>query len=190
MLIDLALQLFVTTTAAEESQETHPYLSPMTRPMARAICCQRLRLDGELFFARGGQLVELRLAVVLAGAPGGREPAAIFEAMQRGIERALLDLQHIFGGVFDDVGDGMAVCGPMTRVLRMSMSRVPWSISASEVFFIRVTGVTFSPLERLWEKAYTTRSSMGRSPTRKASVPLIRARDRRFRIEAKDRTRA
>ena len=57
----------------------------------------------------GGEAVVLGLAVVLARAPVGREPAAVLQAMERGIQRALLDLEDLFRGALDDLGDGVAV---------------------------------------------------------------------------------
>src|ERR1700723_2866691 len=66
-------------------------------------------LEVELFAAGRGQLVEARLAVILADAPVGGDPAAIFEAVQGRVERTLLDLENVVGGVLDDVRDGMAV---------------------------------------------------------------------------------
>ena len=49
----------------------------------------------ELLAARLRQRVEARAAVVLRRAPFGRDPALVFEPVDRGIERALLDPQQV-----------------------------------------------------------------------------------------------
>src|SRR5580700_1684926 len=59
-----------------------------------------------------GQPIELRFAIVFADAPFGSEQAAVFETMQSGIERALLDLKRVLRGVLDDAGDGVSVRRP------------------------------------------------------------------------------
>ena len=66
-------------------------------------------LMGQLLAARGGQPVIARPAVVFRRAPERGDPAAVFQTVQSGIERAVLDLQDVFGAVFDGVGDGVPV---------------------------------------------------------------------------------
>src|ERR1700759_2442435 len=66
--------------------------------------------EREAAAAGSGEAVVLGLAVVLARAPVGGEPAAVLQAMERGIERALLDFEHVFGGTLNDFGDGVAMC--------------------------------------------------------------------------------
>src|SRR5215472_1708126 len=66
----------------------------------------------ELFTSSGCEFVELCLAIVLACAPIRRHPAAIFETMQRRIERTLLDLKHLIGSVLDNVRDSVTVSWP------------------------------------------------------------------------------
>ena len=63
----------------------------------------------KLAAALGGELVEARLAAVVRFAPVGRDPAAFFQAMQRGIERALLHLEDIVGDLANALGDAVAV---------------------------------------------------------------------------------
>src|SRR5438270_13848259 len=46
----------------------------------------------ELFSPRGCQFVIARLAIVIGNAPLGFDPALRFQAIERGIERALLDV--------------------------------------------------------------------------------------------------
>jgi hypothetical protein len=52
----------------------------------------RVGLDGELLPAGAGELVELRLAVVVGRAPVRLDPTAALEAVERRVERALRDL--------------------------------------------------------------------------------------------------
>ena len=79
--------------------------------MARVIWRQRLVAAVEFFAAPGREPVKLRLAVVFADSPLGGEQAAVFETMEGGVERALLDFEGVFGGVLDRLGDGVAVRG-------------------------------------------------------------------------------
>src|SRR5580698_393767 len=55
--------------------------------------------------------VKLCAAIVFGSSVGGGDPFALDEAMERGIERALLDLEHFVGAEFDGLGDGVAVRG-------------------------------------------------------------------------------
>ena len=55
------------------------------------------------------EAVEARAAVVLGDRPVGIDPAAILEAVERGIERPLLDLQKGVGALLDQPRDGVAV---------------------------------------------------------------------------------
>src|SRR5579864_1291085 len=59
--------------------------------------------------ALGRQPVKFGAAIVLRSSLFDGNPAALDEAMQRGIERTLLDLQHFVGVEFDGLGDGVAV---------------------------------------------------------------------------------
>src|SRR6185437_4665918 len=52
----------------------------------------------------------LCLPIVCRRAPKCRDPAAIFEAVQRRIQRAMLHLQDVFGPLLDRVSDGMSMC--------------------------------------------------------------------------------
>ena len=70
--------------------------------------CER-ELDLELLAARLGQGVEPRPPVVLRRAPFSRDPALMLEAVERGIERALRDLQDIAGDLLNPLRDRPAV---------------------------------------------------------------------------------
>ena len=56
-----------------------------------------------------GKTIEARAPVVLGRAPLGGDPALPLEALQRGIERALLDLQDVVGELADPLRDRPAV---------------------------------------------------------------------------------
>src|SRR5262249_5081230 len=77
----------------------------------------RLFLGAELVPAARGQLVVLRAAIVLRGAPAGLDPAAALEAMQRRVQRPLLNAQRLARALLDALGDGPAV-------LRLERERV------------------------------------------------------------------
>src|SRR6185437_3287936 len=63
----------------------------------------------QLLSALAGEPIELGLAVVVADAPLGGDASAILEAMERGIEGALLNLEGAFRGPFDGLRDGMSM---------------------------------------------------------------------------------
>src|SRR6266545_4410929 len=63
----------------------------------------------ELFAAGPGELVVLRPPVLIRHAPLGFDPALVLEALQRGIQRALLHQQHVVGQLPDAPGDRPAV---------------------------------------------------------------------------------
>jgi hypothetical protein len=65
--------------------------------------------SGEFLAALRGKPVELCLAIVFAYAPLGGEQAAVFKAMEGGIERALLNFERILRGVLDHLRDRMAM---------------------------------------------------------------------------------
>jgi len=61
--------------------------------------------------AFGRERIKFCATIVFGGTVGGADPFALDEAMARGIERALLDLQDFIGAEFDGFGDGVAVRG-------------------------------------------------------------------------------
>ena len=66
-------------------------------------------LRAELFPALRGELVVLGFAIVLGKPPFGLEQSAFLHAVERGVERALLDLESLVGGLADPRRDGVAV---------------------------------------------------------------------------------
>jgi len=64
-----------------------------------------------LALAGGGESIEARAAVVLRGAPRRFEPTSFDEAMERGIERSLVDFQDAAGDLLDPLADPPAVHG-------------------------------------------------------------------------------
>ena len=68
-----------------------------------------LALFGQLAAAGPRQPVVLGLAVVLGRVPLGSIQPACFETMERGIERALIDLQHVSRDLLDALRDAPAV---------------------------------------------------------------------------------
>ncbi len=75
----------------------------IARPADRALA--------QLAAALLGQLVVLGLAVVVGKAPLGLDEAALLEAVEGGIEGAVLDVEVVLGGGTDPGGDGVAVAG-------------------------------------------------------------------------------
>jgi len=65
----------------------------------------------ELGAAGGGDGIEAGLAVGLGGSPLGADPALLLEAVEGGVEGALLDLEDFVGELLDALGDGPAVFG-------------------------------------------------------------------------------
>ena len=65
----------------------------------------------EVFLAGLGERIIFRAAIVLRFAPFGLNPCLLFEAMQSGIERTLIDLEDVFGNMANALSDGPAVHG-------------------------------------------------------------------------------
>src|SRR5215475_138713 len=63
----------------------------------------------ELFAPGARQLVILRLAIVFGTAPFRRDPALVFQPVQRRIERALVDVQHARGRLLYPLRDAPAM---------------------------------------------------------------------------------
>ena len=63
----------------------------------------------QLFAAGSRQRVELRLAIVIRGAPLGRNPSALFQAQQCRVERALIELEQIFRDLLNALRNAVAV---------------------------------------------------------------------------------
>jgi hypothetical protein len=59
-----------------------------------------------------GQFVEAGLAIVFGRSPPGFDPALFFEALECGVERAVIDEQDVFGLLLDAASDTLAVLWP------------------------------------------------------------------------------
>src|SRR5262249_22205096 len=68
-------------------------------------------LESELLAAGFRQCIEARAAIVLRCAPCGCNPPLMLEAMQRRIQRALLDTQQVIGDLLNALCDRPAVHG-------------------------------------------------------------------------------
>jgi len=112
--------LGATSEALENSLEEH-WLLPdgfedavnCTYEFVPAAC-----LTDELFATCGGELVEAGFAVVFRRAPLGADPAAVLQAVEGGVQRAMLHLKDFVGAMFDDVGDRVAVGGAEEKRLQ------------------------------------------------------------------------
>jgi hypothetical protein len=78
----------------------------------------------------GGKAVLLGLAIVFAGPVGG-EPAAVFEAMECGIWRALLDFEDVSEVRSMTLAMVWPFASPVKSVRRIIMSSVPLSMSST-----------------------------------------------------------
>jgi hypothetical protein len=81
-------------------------------------------LAPELAAAGRGQRVEARAAVVVRRAPFGVDPAARLQALQRRIERSVIDDEYVAGRLLNRTGNGLAV-RRLASVRRMRRSSVP-----------------------------------------------------------------
>src|SRR5262245_29493171 len=69
----------------------------------------RSRLGDELSFSDGGELVVFRTATVFRQRPLRFDPAAVLHAVERWIQRALLDLKRVLGRVLYPARDAESV---------------------------------------------------------------------------------
>src|SRR5687768_8348572 len=65
--------------------------------------------DGELLSSGLGEAVKLRFAPGVRHLPLRLQQLALFEPVERRIERALLNLEAVFGDLADALGDAVAV---------------------------------------------------------------------------------
>ena len=63
----------------------------------------------KLFAAGFGDGVEAGFAIVFGSAPLGGDPSLVEEANERGVDRALIDLERFFADLLDAAGDAVAV---------------------------------------------------------------------------------
>src|SRR3977135_1548907 len=68
-----------------------------------------LGLCKQLFAPGTRERVELGLAVIFRSPPFRRNPAALLEPQQSGIERALIQLEQILADLLEALGDAVAV---------------------------------------------------------------------------------
>jgi hypothetical protein len=69
-------------------------------------------LHGQLRPPLGREAIVAGAAIVFGRPPERSDPAAILEPVEGGIERPVLDLQHVLGAMFDGLRDGVPVCRP------------------------------------------------------------------------------
>jgi hypothetical protein len=67
--------------------------------------------ERELLRACWCNRVELCLAIVVGGAPAGRDPALLLEAEQGSVDGALIQFEDVFADLLDAAGDAEAVLG-------------------------------------------------------------------------------
>ena len=101
------------------------YASFMTRPIAADIRSHSRASTASCRRPDRGELVVLRPPAELGDGPLRLDPALMLEAMQRGIERALVDLQHVFGDLLDALRDRPAVQRLRLERPQDHRSRVP-----------------------------------------------------------------
>ena len=65
----------------------------------------------QIFAPRRSQRIELRAAIVVRLAPLGLDPSALLKAMEGGIQRSLIPLQHFLRHLADALGDAPSVHG-------------------------------------------------------------------------------
>ena len=75
-------------------------------------------LGGEAFAARWCQAVETRAAVRGRNFPFARHLTVSFQAMQRRIERTVIDGEHVIGQAFDGACDFISISRPGTQDLQ------------------------------------------------------------------------
>ena len=85
------------------------HASFMTRPIAADIRSHSRASTASCRRPDGGELVVLRPPAELGDRPLRFNPALVFEPMEGGIERTLVDLQHVLGDLLDPFGDRPAV---------------------------------------------------------------------------------
>ena len=74
-------------------------------------------LLAQVFHAVRSQRIEFGAAIVFRLSPFGLNPPLLLEAMQSGIKRALIDLQHLLGHLTDALRDPPAVHGLQSKRL-------------------------------------------------------------------------
>ena len=75
--------------------------------LGQALPARGFRL--ELRLAAAGQLVKLRFAPAVGALPVGRQPAALFEPVQRRVERSLRHLDDLPRHLVEPLRDGLSM---------------------------------------------------------------------------------
>src|SRR5688572_32382955 len=88
-----------------------------------------LQLVAKRLAARGGDPVVAGTPVVVSGSPIARDQAVLLEALERGIERALVHLEHTVGDLLDALADPPPVHGSERQRLEdQQVERAPEGI--------------------------------------------------------------
>src|ERR1039458_2750638 len=119
-----------------------------------------VRLTRKLLPAHSGEPVKFGLAVVLARAPVGRNPTAIFEPVQGGIKRSLLHFQNVLRGPLDHLGNGVAMRishdqGPQDHHVERALQHLAVCLTSSshpQFLHSNFYGRQHTPLGLLWEE--------------------------------------
>ncbi len=98
--------------AHEPSSGARSAIEPRKRSMVVDMRCQSSVVLGELSSPGRSDRVELRLPVLLRGAPFRRNPLLLLHAQERRIERALIELQQLAADLLDPPGEAVAVHRP------------------------------------------------------------------------------
>ena len=145
MFLDLVIELIVTLRSAQETAQlrreraepglsscAHGYLfrfQPQHAANHTGNALPVLRFDLELLPAAPGDGIELRLAVVLRRAPLCRDPSLLLQPQQRGVHRALVQLEHVAAHLLDAPRNAEPVQRSQ-RVQRLQDHRGPTSLAA------------------------------------------------------------
>ena len=106
-----------------------------------------LALRAEPLAAGGGEGVVAGAAVVLGRAPFGVDPAVQQQALERRIQRALADLQHLLGHLTQPFGDAVAMLRRRSPAFGGSADRA--CLAADPAVYSSVPFT--SPIVRRWE---------------------------------------
>src|SRR2546430_17527272 len=88
-----------------------PHEASKTRPISRGEPLPVGLFSLQIFAPRRRQRIKLRPAIVVRLAPLGLDPSALLEAMEGGIQRSLIHLEHFLRHLVDALGDAPPVHG-------------------------------------------------------------------------------
>ena len=66
-------------------------------------------LDGQLLLSRGSKLIKTGSAAQFGDTPFRGDQTLVFQPVQRGVKRSLIDLEDVLGDLLDPFGDGPSV---------------------------------------------------------------------------------